>query len=211
MLCDRAAEHLDDELTMSKSQSPLLNFGEAVLAKESGVQVGKLGPSWDLGIWMGRSTRTIEHAVGTRTGVIRARIVKRRPETLNWDRELYDAMNFVPWLVDGLTAESTSRPSSRIPALRMSVKRTSAASESDTTEDAHACFAGEQSACVFGVEVLDAGKRVKTPSMMRPYKMFNRPYRTCTSYANCLQKKKKSSTGRERGTLWMLCNMQDTA
>ena len=37
-----------EELTMSKFQSPLLNFAEAVLAKESGVQEGKLGSSWDL-------------------------------------------------------------------------------------------------------------------------------------------------------------------
>ena len=37
-----------EELIMSKFQSPLLNFAEAVLAKESGVQEGKLGSSWDL-------------------------------------------------------------------------------------------------------------------------------------------------------------------
>ena len=93
-----------EELTMSKFQSPLLNFGEAVLAKESGAQEGKLDSSWDLGIWMGRSTRTNEHLVGTRTGAIRARTVKRRPETLKWDRELYEAMNYVPWLIDGPVA-----------------------------------------------------------------------------------------------------------
>ena len=50
---------------MSKFQSPLLNFGEAVLAKESGAQEGILGSSWDLGLWLGRSTRTNEHLVGT--------------------------------------------------------------------------------------------------------------------------------------------------
>ena len=72
------AEHFSEELTMSKFQSPLLNFGEAVLAKESGAQEGKLGSSWNLGTWLGRSTRTNEHLVGTRTGVIRARTVKRR-------------------------------------------------------------------------------------------------------------------------------------
>ena len=37
-----------EKLTKSKFQSPLLNFAEAVLAKESGVQEGKLGSSWDL-------------------------------------------------------------------------------------------------------------------------------------------------------------------
>ena len=30
--------------------------------------------------------------------------VKRRPETLKWDRELYEAMNCVPWSIDGLVA-----------------------------------------------------------------------------------------------------------
>ena len=72
---------------MSKFQSALLSFGEAVLAKESGAQEGKLGSSWDLGIWLGRSTETKGYLVGTRTGVIRARTVKRRPETLKWDRK----------------------------------------------------------------------------------------------------------------------------
>ena len=33
--------------------------------------------------------------------LIEARTVKRRPETLKWDRELYDAMNLVPWLIHG--------------------------------------------------------------------------------------------------------------
>ena len=93
-----------EELTMSKFQSPLLNFGEAVLAKECGAQEGKLGSSWDLCIKMGRSTKTNEHLADTSTGVIRARTVKRRLETPKWDRELYDAMNLVPWLIDGPVA-----------------------------------------------------------------------------------------------------------
>ena len=91
---------------MSKFQSPPLNFGEAVLATGSGAQEVKLGSSWDLGIWMGRSTRTNEHLVGTRTGVIKARTVKRRPETRKCDRELYEVMNFVPWLIDGPVAKT---------------------------------------------------------------------------------------------------------
>ena len=44
-----------EELTMSKFQSPLLNFAETVLAKESGVQEGKLGSSWDLWKLVGNS------------------------------------------------------------------------------------------------------------------------------------------------------------
>ena len=32
---------------------------------------------------------------------IEARAVERRPERLKWDRKLYDAMNLMPWLIDG--------------------------------------------------------------------------------------------------------------
>ena len=43
------------------------------------------------------------HLVGQidKDRVIKARTVKRRPETLKWDREFFDAMNLVPWLIDG--------------------------------------------------------------------------------------------------------------
>ena len=43
LLCERVAEHLSKKKTMSNFQSPLLNFGDAVLAKESGAREGKLG------------------------------------------------------------------------------------------------------------------------------------------------------------------------
>ena len=62
---------------------------------------------------MGRSTRTNEHLVGTRTGVIRARTVNRRPETLKRDREVYDAMNFVDGPVARLEAGWTPTPGCR--------------------------------------------------------------------------------------------------
>ena len=66
---------------MSKFQSPLLNFGEAVFVEPNGI--------WAFG-WDGR--RRQMNILLT---------VKRRPEALKWDRQLHDAMNFVPWLIDG--------------------------------------------------------------------------------------------------------------
>ena len=76
---------------------------------------------------MGRSTRTNEHLVGTRTGVIRSRTVKRRPEALKWDRQLHDAMNFVPWLIDGPHAKPeagwTPTPGCRACKVSSGVKR----------------------------------------------------------------------------------------
>ena len=71
-----------------------------LLAKESGAQEGKRGSTWDIGIWLEQSTRTNEHLVGTRTGVARARTVKRRLEPLKWNREFI----LVPWLIDGPVA-----------------------------------------------------------------------------------------------------------
>ena len=63
---------------MSKFQSPLLNSTGAVLARESGVQEGKLRSSWDLGIWVGQID--MYFAIETRSE-------ERRPETLKWDRK----------------------------------------------------------------------------------------------------------------------------
>ena len=76
------------------------NQAETVPAKESRAQDGKQSSTWDIGIWLELSTKTNEHLAGTRTGVARARTVKRRPEPLKWDREL----NLVPWLIDGPVA-----------------------------------------------------------------------------------------------------------
>ena len=68
-ICVRACGRTSfEELTMSKIPCPLINTKEAVLAKESGAREGKLGSAWDLGIWLGRSTRTNVHLVGTKLG-----------------------------------------------------------------------------------------------------------------------------------------------
>ena len=86
---------------MSKFQSHLLNFAEAVLAKESAAQEGKLagvGP-WYLDGQIDEDKTNILSA--QEFGVIKARTAKRRPETLKWDRELYEAINVVSWLIDG--------------------------------------------------------------------------------------------------------------
>ena len=52
--------------------------------------------------------------------MIKARTVKRRPETLKWDRELYDSMNFVPWLIDGPVARPEAGGNQHLDAKRPS-------------------------------------------------------------------------------------------
>ena len=69
-----------EELHMTRYNSPLLQFGESVLARRIMDEKGKLASKWEVGIWLGRSTVTNEHLVGCPTGVIKVRTVKRRPE-----------------------------------------------------------------------------------------------------------------------------------
>ena len=94
----------------------MLYSTEAVLVRESGVQEGKLGSSWDLGIWVGQIDLY---------RAIKARAVERRPETLKWDRKLYDAMNLMPWsmvrLQDRKLARNQHRDAKR--AMKKEVKR----------------------------------------------------------------------------------------
>eukprot|EP00959_Pyramimonas_sp_CCMP1952_P366542 7676879-Pyramimonas_sp.AAC.1 len=79
---------------MVKYRSPLLNFGEIVLAKQSEVPDNRLPSARQPGARLGRSTDTDERAIGTSLGSAKARAVKKRPEELQWDKEAFDKMAF---------------------------------------------------------------------------------------------------------------------
>ena len=89
-----------EELYMTQYTSPVLMFAESVLARKIVENTGKFVSSWESGLWLGRSTTTNEHIVGTTIGVIKVRTVKRRPEELQWDKFLYEAMVWKPWSTD---------------------------------------------------------------------------------------------------------------
>ena len=91
-----------EELKLVQYTSPLLCIGENVLARRSGVPDNRLSSAWVLGIWLGRSTETNEHIVGTAAGVIKARTVKRRPLELQYDKGPFEAMVFPPWSTSDL-------------------------------------------------------------------------------------------------------------
>ncbi len=63
----------------------MVAFGEVVPGRKSGVPDNRLSSAWSTGIWLGRATETNEHIVGTTTGVIRCRTIKRRPDDLQWE------------------------------------------------------------------------------------------------------------------------------
>ncbi|CAK0858494.1 unnamed protein product [Prorocentrum cordatum] len=86
-----------EDLKMVRFNSPQLNFAENVLANRSGVPDNRLATAWTLGIWLGRATDTDEHIVGTPTGIVKARTVKRRPKEQQWEKGPFNAMVFPIW------------------------------------------------------------------------------------------------------------------
>ena len=77
--------------------SPVVAFGEVVLGRKSRVPDNRLSSAWSTGIWLGRANETNEHIVGTTTGVIRCRTIKRRPDELQWEIAPFASMVFPPW------------------------------------------------------------------------------------------------------------------
>ena len=78
-------------------QSPILLVGEAVACRRPGALVNKLESAWLEGIWLGRDSKTDEHLIGTPSGMVRSRALKRRVERRRWDTTLLNAMIWDPW------------------------------------------------------------------------------------------------------------------
>ena len=58
---------------------------------------GALESTWLEGIWLGRDSKTDEHLIGTPSGMVRSRALKRRVERRRWDTTLLHAMIWDPW------------------------------------------------------------------------------------------------------------------
>ena len=77
-------------------QSPILLIGEAVACRRPGALVNKLESAWLEGIWLGRDSKTDEQLIGTPSGMVRSRGLKRRVERRRWDTSLLSAMIWDP-------------------------------------------------------------------------------------------------------------------
>ena len=86
-----------EELKMVKYISPVLQFGESVLARRSGVPDNRLSSAWISGLWLGRSSQTNEHIVGTSSGIVMARTVKAKPDEDRWCKAEFEMMVYPPW------------------------------------------------------------------------------------------------------------------
>ena len=82
-----------------KCKQEVIPFAEKVMykkLKESGARKHILESQWDEGLWLGHSRISNEVLIGTRTGVVRAWAVKRKPEEDRWDKTLIKNMKGTP-------------------------------------------------------------------------------------------------------------------
>ena len=79
--------------------SQLLPFGSAVDAKvrDEETERSKFDSRFIPGIWLGRSTESDEHIVGTAQGVYTARSVRGKNDQEIWNRGLIKRMTGTPW------------------------------------------------------------------------------------------------------------------
>ncbi len=82
---------------MVRFASPVLQFGESVTARRSGVPDDRLSSAWASGSWLGRSTATSERIGGTSIGIIVARTVMAKPEEGRWNKGEFEMMVHAPW------------------------------------------------------------------------------------------------------------------
>eukprot|EP00959_Pyramimonas_sp_CCMP1952_P421636 8832947-Pyramimonas_sp.AAC.1 len=75
----------------------MLEFGETVIGKEHTELQDKLGTAWCKGLWLGRSSKSDAHLIGTATGVVQARTVKQLTTEESFDMEMLKAMRWTPW------------------------------------------------------------------------------------------------------------------
>ena len=75
----------------------LFMFGETVFGQWEPRLKPKALPTWDVGIWVGRSTATNQHSVLTEQGLMRTRSVRQKQSGENFDVTVLQAVKGLPW------------------------------------------------------------------------------------------------------------------
>ena len=86
-----------ERLRGQKHERPFAEYGERVLYMPLGDRPAFPEPRFQEGLWLGLDLRTAEVLIGTPTGVVRARTVKRRVEEDRWSAEEALAIRGTPW------------------------------------------------------------------------------------------------------------------
>ena len=76
---------------------PLGEYVHFKVAAKDREAVGKLGPRWREGVWLGVRSDCGEVYVGARSGVVLTRSVRRREPSQRWNRQALDGARGTPW------------------------------------------------------------------------------------------------------------------
>ena len=96
--------------------SQVLPFGERTMWKDPTLSPAKLSSSWGYGLWLGRTMASNAHIVGTRSGALLVRTVRRLPPSEREDGELVIVMRGTPMKAKAVTegaAGSSSNSAAR--------------------------------------------------------------------------------------------------
>ena len=61
------------------------------------LKANKMDARWEPGTWLGFEPRTDEVRIGTASGIVKARSVRRRPESERWNAEAIRKIVGTPW------------------------------------------------------------------------------------------------------------------
>jgi hypothetical protein len=88
--------------------STVVEFGETVEAKlqHDDVDRAKFAQRWTTGVWLGRSSISDEHIVGTSKGILLTRTVKRLEPDKKWQQPVLLAMKGTPWAMNGVDGQA---------------------------------------------------------------------------------------------------------
>ena len=86
-----------EKLFLKRYKSPVLQFGESAWCRKPGPQLNKLDEHWDEGLWLGRASKSDEHIMGIKNGILLVRAVKRKPAAEKWSAEDIINLKWTPW------------------------------------------------------------------------------------------------------------------
>ena len=75
---------------------PIAMLGEIVLGKVPSPK-GKMQRKWIKGVWLGKLDRDDSNVLGTSSGAIAVRSIRRLPEAAQISQELVSGMKGIPW------------------------------------------------------------------------------------------------------------------
>jgi len=151
---------------------PVLSFGEGCVWRDpTDKKISKLNCRHGLGVWVGRAARSNEHLLLTPRGTVRARAVRRRIPSKQWDLLLLKEVRGLPWSPkEGVTsAEQADRIAEILlrgvrPEAQTVHEQATAAEEKQATDEQSAAGPGGAGTTTVPVDASDTSSSLSSSS-----------------------------------------------